>query len=72
MKAKLYYASDWRVEETLEINTLEDLLTLQKEKGSELVIRTESETNENADSLPELLASKSTYLHITVYDDYLE
>jgi hypothetical protein len=73
MKAKLYYASDWRREETLlEINSLEDLLKLQLEMGNELVIRTEFEINENAESLSELLASKTTYLHITVYDSYLE
>ena len=32
MKAKLYYAGDWRIEERMEISSLEDLLALSIHK----------------------------------------
>ena len=70
MKTVIKYASDYKREETTEINSLEDLLKLYKAKGNDLVIRTESEMVES-DCISDMIASKTEYLHITVYDDYL-
>ena len=72
MKTVITYASDYyKKEETTEINSLEDLLKLYKAKGNALVIRTESEMVES-EYISDMIASKTEYLHITVYDYYLE
>ena len=71
MKAKLYYASDWRIMERMEISSLEDFLKLYKEKGFALIIKTESEMTES-DYISDMQSSKTEYLHITVYDHSLE
>lgn len=59
MKVHLEKASDWQFKEYIEINTLEDLIALQKKYKEDLVVNF---TNNNYSKEP----------FITIYDDYLE
>lgn len=76
MKFKVLKASDWTWKETIEINTLEELLDFIDQK--------EEEHNEKGDELScfsgivierddyEYPHKKNSGWEITIYDDYLE
>ena len=65
MKALVKHAS-YNVEpQVIDINTLEDLIALHKEKGAELIIGMDTYDRQ----YPE---AGETYLSVTVYDDYME